>query len=295
MNNLVSFVLLSYNNSNFIEKTIISINNQSYNHIELIVVDDGSNYESLIYLKKLKELYNFQLIEKTNGGVVSAINYAIKYINGKYTIFHANDDISHVNRVSEQLNVFSDYPDACFVSSNINIVDKNGLFIKRLLRFSDNKKIKLADALIGCNISSVGCMYKTIYLKKICIDEKYIAEDPQIHFKILEIANYAVVNSGIPILNYYLHESSQMSTRLHDLLFQHVNLMREYKNEHVYELSLRNVEINYLSYLAEFEKKKCIIYFLNNFSTLKSKSLFKILIKLMLPVRFIRKFKLVRT
>ena len=295
MNQLVSVLVFSYNHSGFIEKTIRSISEQDYKNIEIIVIDDGSTDNSVEVLKVLQKSISFKLFEKENGGVVSAINLGVKKVSGVYTILHACDDISLPKRVSNQVSVFLNYPDASFISSNINLVSKNGVYLKELLVKNDPKVIRLDDALLGAGITSVGCIYRTDFLKKFSLDESYIAEDPQIHFYLLKKYSYAVVDYGEPVLNYYLNAGGQMGTKIEQLLLQNMKLLQDYKDNKFFKKAYRRVQVSYLSFLTEKSKKEALLYFFKNPTLMIVPGFKRVLVKLFLPVYFHRLFKNIRT
>lgn len=294
-NPLVSFIVLSYNHADFIEKTIRSISEQDYKNIEIIVIDDGSTDNSVEFLKDLQRNISFKLFEKENGGVVSAINFGVEKVSGVYTILHACDDISLPRRTSHQVSVFSSYPDASFVSSNVNLVNKDGVFKKELLKRKAVKLISLDDALLGADITSVGCIYKTDVLKKIKLNENYIAEDPQIHLSLLKNNNYAVVDYAEPVLNYYLNAGGQMGTRFEQLVLQNMKLLREYEDNKFFKKAYQRVQISYLSFLSENSKKKAFFYLFRNLNLIVVPGFQRVIVKMFLPIHFHSFFKNVRT
>lgn len=283
MSKLVSVIILSYNHVGFIENTIRSILNQSYKNIEIIVIDDGSTDDSVVFLQKLRKEIEFKLVCKENGGVVSAINVGIQEANGDYIVLHACDDISLPNRVANQIEVFLRYPEASFISSNINLVNKEGVYQKELLKRKKEKIINLDDAILGADISSVGCMYNAKHLKFIVLDETYIAEDPQIHLLLLSKFKYAIVDYGEPVLNYYLNPKGLMNTKIEKLLIQHVKLLRSYKENKNFQRAYRRVKLSYLSIVTERSKKEAIIYLSKNITLIKEDGFNRVFIKTLIP------------
>lgn len=119
MNNLkVSIIIPVYNGENYIKQAIDSALNQTYNNIEVIVVNDGSsdNTDQICksYGKKIK------YIKKENGGVSSALNVGIKNMTGDYFSWLSHDDLYFPEKIEKQINylkkikktnviLFSDY------------------------------------------------------------------------------------------------------------------------------------------------------------------------------------------
>lgn len=90
---LVSIIVPVYNAEKYLDKCILSLINQSYTEIEIILVNDGSTDKSLYVCNKYKQLDNrIIVVNKTNGGASSARNAGIKAANGDYIMFADADD-----------------------------------------------------------------------------------------------------------------------------------------------------------------------------------------------------------
>lgn len=95
---LISIVLTSYNHKEYIEKAITQILNQTYENIELIIVDDCSTDGSQEIIKKYQNYNNVKIIllDKNLGSYVKSTNYGAKYASGKYINFAQCDDYSDI-------------------------------------------------------------------------------------------------------------------------------------------------------------------------------------------------------
>lgn len=101
---LVSVVIPSYNHALYIKQAIESVMQQTYNNIELIVVDDGSTDSSLDIVKDLQSVYNFVLVSQKNMGVCKTLNRAIcEHSKGDYISILASDDMFHAKKISLQV------------------------------------------------------------------------------------------------------------------------------------------------------------------------------------------------
>ncbi|WP_291952574.1 glycosyltransferase family 2 protein [Campylobacter sp.] len=80
---LVSIIIPIYNVAPYLEKCLESVINQTYHNLDIILVDDGSDDDSLdIALKYLKKDERIFLISKDNGGLSSARNMGLEFIKG---------------------------------------------------------------------------------------------------------------------------------------------------------------------------------------------------------------------
>lgn len=91
---LVTVIVPCYNHDKYVETCLDSIFKQTYQNIEVIVVDDCSPDGSVDVIKKLKQKYNFKFIEhQENLGLTKTLNDVIyKYAQGKYIKCIASDD-----------------------------------------------------------------------------------------------------------------------------------------------------------------------------------------------------------
>jgi glycosyltransferase involved in cell wall biosynthesis len=130
---LISIIVPCYNHEKYIEECILSIVNQTYKNIELIVVDDGSTDNSRTILKNLQEQYGFALIFQENMGVSKTLNKAIRsYAHGKYLAGSASDDYLALDRIEKQVVYMESNPDCAMVFGKVHVVDDKSKIIEGL-------------------------------------------------------------------------------------------------------------------------------------------------------------------
>lgn len=89
----ISVILPVYNAEKYIEKCIRSILNQTLRHIEIIVINDGSNDNSIAIINEIAECdKRIKIIDIPNGGVSKARNLGITLAKGKFISFVDSDD-----------------------------------------------------------------------------------------------------------------------------------------------------------------------------------------------------------
>lgn len=107
---LVSIVIPLYNAEQFIAATIESALQQTYNHIEIIVVDDGSKDDSYAIAKRF-ENDKIKVVKQANKGASAARNHGITLAKGEYIQFLDADDFLHPQKIEYQLNTLKNYSD----------------------------------------------------------------------------------------------------------------------------------------------------------------------------------------
>lgn len=90
--NLVSIIVPCYNMERYLEKSINSILNNSYENKEIILVNDGSTDKTLDILERYNHLACIKIISKHNGGVSSARNAGLQIARGEFIMFVDPDD-----------------------------------------------------------------------------------------------------------------------------------------------------------------------------------------------------------
>lgn len=109
MNNKVSIIIPVYNVSRYLEKCLSSVISQTYQDIEVIVVDDGSTDDSYKVVEKYIAIdERIVLHRKENGGLSSARNYGLLKMTGDYLIFLDGDDFLAVDAISTLMSRFND-------------------------------------------------------------------------------------------------------------------------------------------------------------------------------------------
>ena len=91
MKYLVSIIVPMYNSEKYIVRCIDSLLEQSYENIEIIVVDDGSSDNSVEIIKKYND-NRINIYQKRNEGVSATRNLGIEKSNGDFLLFVDSDD-----------------------------------------------------------------------------------------------------------------------------------------------------------------------------------------------------------
>lgn len=133
---LVSIIVACYNHEDYITPCIESIVNQTYNNIELIVIDDGSTDKSADILQQLSQKYHFSFERQENMGLTKTLNKALSKAKGKYIAPIGSDDILMLDKTEKQVNFLNNRQDIAVVGGNILCIDDNG-HIKQKQRFKN--------------------------------------------------------------------------------------------------------------------------------------------------------------
>jgi glycosyltransferase involved in cell wall biosynthesis len=88
---LISIITVVFNGENDIEAAILSVINQTYQNIEYIIIDGGSNDGTLDIIKKYDYAIDYWVSEPDNG-IFDAMNKGVELSNGEWVLFLGSDD-----------------------------------------------------------------------------------------------------------------------------------------------------------------------------------------------------------
>jgi len=101
---LVSVIVPAYNVAPTIERTISSVLNQTYSKLEVLVVDDGSTDETALLVRRMAAGEpRLRLLQKENGGLVSARNFGIAHSQAEFIAPIDADDLWHSEKIKKQM------------------------------------------------------------------------------------------------------------------------------------------------------------------------------------------------
>lgn len=124
MHPTVSVVIPSYNHEKYIEETLDSILNQTFQDFEIIITDDGSSDQSVEKIKKyLDPRIKLYVFEK-NKGACTALNNCIINSKGKYIAYVSSDDVWEPDKLEKQLK-FLENSQVPVVFTKAKIIDEN--------------------------------------------------------------------------------------------------------------------------------------------------------------------------
>ena len=129
-NPLVTVICLCYNHKDFVVESLMSVLNQHYNTIELIIVDDCSTDNSKSVIEKwLLDYPQIPFIANdTNLGNTKSFNNALKTAKGDYIIDLAADDVLLPNCITSQINAFNNttFKNLGIVYGNVELITEKG-------------------------------------------------------------------------------------------------------------------------------------------------------------------------
>lgn len=130
----VSVIVPIYKVEKYLEKCILSLTNQTYQNLEIILVDDGSPDNCpLICDEYAKKDSRVKVIHKSNGGVMSAWIEGFKHSRGKFVTFLDGDDTFQENAIEVMINNMQD-ADLCICGYQLVFENSNMVSIQTAVK-----------------------------------------------------------------------------------------------------------------------------------------------------------------
>lgn len=118
----VSIIIPVYNSLRYIDEAMAGVCAQTYQNLEILLVDDGSTDGSSEYCDNLQENNptHIRVFHKENGGAASARNYALARITGDYVMFVDSDDLVKPDYVEKMLKAAEETDNPFIICKSMN-------------------------------------------------------------------------------------------------------------------------------------------------------------------------------
>lgn len=256
---LVSILLPMYNAESYIRDCIKSILSQTYENLDILVMDDGSEDNSVPIVtdfndKRLKVI-------KCKHNYIETLNYGLKLCKGKYIARMDADDIMFENRIEEQVSIMEKDETISFCSSQMLVIGTDYITNEGLKGKLCNYRLML---LLGNYIAHPTVMIRTGFLKgqnlRYSSDYPY-AEDYKMWTDIASKGGSLYVIPK-PLINYRIsnqqvsqrHVDKQMESALvikTELLNQLISEAKSENKEHLIRLLDTMIYFNERDFIQE--------------------------------------------
>lgn len=125
---LVSIIIPAYNHEKYVAETLESIMAQTYDNIEVVIINDGSKDNTDAEISRLtplcqKRFKHFTHISRVNRGIVATINEGLDNIRGKFVMLCASDDKFKPEAVATLYDFIKDKPEYALIVGDNEIMD----------------------------------------------------------------------------------------------------------------------------------------------------------------------------
>lgn len=282
---LVTIIIPVYNGSNYLSEAIKSAIAQTYENVEIIVINDGSNDNGKTRDVALSFGNAIKYLEKSNGGVASALNVGIANMKGDYFSWLSHDDIYYPNKIQTQIDFFSFNPAVrnSILYSDFEIVDQD----LNILQQSELKKSDAANFSywLTTNSDIHGC---TLLIPKSCFlevgnfpENLMHTQDYSLWFKFSKYFNFVLQKEILVQSRQHVNQGSKVenlnSERRSEIRKMRIGFLYDLANEEIIRAEGVNLLRAYIRLLRKLNNHKLpyIEYYI-----------LKIFLKNLLPIKF---------
>ncbi len=209
---LISVVVPIYNGQKYLKRCVKSILEQSYNHFEVILINDGSTDDSLDICRSYEDNdKRVRVIDQKNLGVAKSRNNGLEIATGSFVSFVDCDDFLLLNAYSELIELAIE-SDCEILQYSYNLIDVNGTILKHPSLV--NSVVEGTNDILDHYLSARNSdnfpwnkLYKSSICKDILFPDVKYSEDFFFNTKVYSKCN-KVMTTSKKLYNHMLHPDS---------------------------------------------------------------------------------------
>lgn len=266
MKHLISIVIPVYNVANYLEKCVNSLLDQTYENIEILLINDGSKDNSGEVCDMLAQQDSrIRVIHQENAGVSAARNTALDIMNGDFVTFVDGDDFVAPDFIECMYNAACKY-NADIATCGHYRVNFDGS-LKKIYHLSDNPEDIICtigkDAIMNmfyeriCSASSGSKLYKRELFNNLRFPDYIMGEDTFVVYHTFKKAAL-IAHTNKPLYYYVQHSASVTNSKCNYIkfydyvkLYDHIISSESCDHESEYFKSIANrlIENNFWVYM----------------------------------------------
>ena len=244
---LVSVVIPCYNHEKFVKDSIQSVIDQTYQNIELIIIDDGSKDCSVQKIQEMmesckKRFIRFEFRHRLNKGLCDTLNEVLAWCEGEYYSAIASDDKLLKNKILFQVDFLEKNINYSAVFGGVNLINNEDVKIGEII--PSLRKLSFENIfLLNYNILAPTQLIRMSILRRIGKNPypKYLKiEDWYMWLKISQLGEMANVKE---ILVDYRYHDANMSKNISLMQTGRLEVIKEFKSHELYIKSYKLVSL----------------------------------------------------
>jgi len=241
---LVSIVIPCYNHEDFVQDSIQSVIEQTYENIELIIIDDGSKDGSVAKIQQMIEsceqrFVRFEFRSRPNKGLSATLNEAIEWCQGKYFAALASDDVILENKTKIQVKFLEEHKDILAVFGGVKSIDNNNNELSTQLREAEMYSFKKI-IMHKHDLPAPTQMIRLEAIKKIGgYNPNILIEDWYMWLKLSMSGNVFYINE---IFALYRQHDTNISKNLARIQPGRLDVLNYFKDSKYYDKAIANVK-----------------------------------------------------
>lgn len=224
----VSIIIPSYNRAKLLSAAVESLQRQTYQNIEIIIVDDCSTDDTAQVVAEIEDDRILYVKHEVNKGGGEARNTGMKYATGDYIGFLDSDDQWHKDKLERQMAVFKTKPEVGVVYTGMKVYQGDYLVKEVIPKYEGDLLTKLIES---------NCIYTTssILVKKKVLEEVGgfdsslpSCQDWDLYIRLARVSRFGFVEDSLVL--YHLHPGERISTNVKAVVDGHMQIYHDYKD-----------------------------------------------------------------
>lgn len=149
----ITVITPSFNQAEFLERTIKSVLDENYPNLEYIIMDGGSTDGSVEIIKKYEKHLAYWVSERDQGQS-HAINKGLKMATGDWVAWQNSDDIYYPGVFQAVVEAAKKYPKVGLIIGDMNLIDENDMLIRDMHYVAPSYKAMVAEGMVLSNQSA---------------------------------------------------------------------------------------------------------------------------------------------
>jgi glycosyltransferase involved in cell wall biosynthesis len=250
-NELISVILPVYNAEKYLSKSIRSLLDQTYDNLEIIIIDDGSEDSSPSIIKTFKD-ERIRYFENTHKGLTSELNFGLQAASGNYIARMDADDTCNLNRLTVQMDFLKNNPDIQLVSTNYNHIDENDKILLHKVMPEHNEDIEYMMPVLNSVCHAGMLTYKSALIEAGAYRENFsFVEDQDLFLRMIS-RGMKMYNIQEFLYSYRYNKKRLSKQNISTILKNRYNLGSEYLKKYYIDHPADPFHFNFRYGLIEY-------------------------------------------
>jgi glycosyltransferase involved in cell wall biosynthesis len=224
----LSIIIPSYNTGDFIEETILSVINQNYNNLELILIDGNSSDNTIEIIKKYEKYFTYWVSEKDRGQS-HAINKGFLQSTGELVTWLGADDVLTKDSLSHIIKAFKNYSEGSIFYGNIFKINEKGAKITDVLLSGISYETLLNE---DSKVVQPGSFCNRKYLNEYFVDEElHYCMDYELWLRLGQKGKIVYINNFLA--SFRLHENSKSTTSIKKFIKEKIKIQKKFNKKFI--------------------------------------------------------------
>lgn len=223
----VSIIIPTYNRAKLLADAVKSLQQQTYENIEIIIVDDCSTDNTAETVERMDDGRILYVKHDVNRGGSEARNTGLMHATGSYIGFLDSDDQWQPDKLERQLAVFREEPEIGVVYTGMKVYQGSYLVKEVIPKYRGDLLAKLVES--NCIYTTSSILVKREVMEKVGGFDSSLpsCQDWDLYLRLAQVSRFGFVEDSLVL--YHLHPGDRISTNYRAVVDGHLQIYQNYK------------------------------------------------------------------